>query len=788
MRNTAPLGERFTRFLRGNSPMSALFGIFQLDRGEPWGYGQIPGLVQAWLQDAGGFAAVGLIVYLLYAMSVPTDKSQSERLRVPQSKLMLLFGAIALVCYAIVGLTFFLRPDAVYFHTTVAPPPPPPLQPGDVVKVPPPVWHWEIRPLMLAIAGLFALLAIGEPFARDLFRIAQRNMSFGFGGVKRFGRSLRAYTTDLLTPNRVIALVAGLVVYGLVGALLFALGVPRLTDIWTGILLVAIGVFVCALFLLMLFEAEGPVWAIAKLSFKEAVRSQVLWIFLIGVLPFPIQWFSGANAKPSDELRSITAVVTVLLSFLTLVPALLIAAFGIPNDIKNLNIYTVVSKPVVRFEIVLGRFIGYVSLMTLLMLALTGATLVMVTNTNISERARQETYKARVPYRGKLDFKSMVGKERREGKEFEGTNVGREFDYRRYIAGHPDSPQRAIWHFATVPAGLASVKDDRIPVEFTFDIFHLTKGEQDKGVLVKFQFVTYNAPLRQPTKAEGAEWQWVNKAREREYLARVEEFKAKGVDPTRQDIARPGTPGWEAVNQLTEEFGFYEIKGKEVFDYQVMSVDIPAGLIRNALKGDPGKDADGKPLPRLSIYVKCESEGQLLGAAEPDLYLLQNEMPYWFNFLKSMIGLWCRLCIIIGLAVAISTYLSGVLTLLAAALIFCVGFFTDHLNDLAHNRNIGGGPFQSMSQLVKAEQPTVPLSESATSKALLYGDKTWAWVIRRNQNMIPDVDSFSWGHFVSEGFNVNTEYLVVNLLVTFGYLLPWAIFAYYLMKSREVAA
>ena len=41
---------------------------------------------------------------------------------------------------------------------------------------------------------------------------------------------------------------------------------------------------------------------------------------------------------------------------------------------------------------------------------------------------------------------------------------------------------------------------------------------------------------------------------------------------------------------------------------------------------------------------------------------------------------------------------------------------------------------------------------------------------------------------MSEGFNVNTEYLVVNLLVTFGYLLPWAVLAYYLMKSREVAA
>ena len=87
-----------------------------------------------------------------------------------------------------------------------------------------------------------------------------------------------------------------------------------------------------------------------------------------------------------------------------------------------------------------------------------------------------------------------------------------------------------------------------------------------------------------------------------------------------------------------------------------------------------------------------------------------------------------------------------------------------------------------------SEQPTAPSSGSAGSKALAVADKGWAWVVRRIQNVIPDIDSFSWGHFVSEGFNINAEFLAVNLLVTFGYLLPWDQLAYYLMKSREVAA
>lgn len=777
---------------------SALLGILQLDRGEPYGYAQIAGLVQAWLQDAGGFAAVGLIVYLIYALSTPTDKSQSEKLRVPVSKWMLLMGSISLVLYALWGVSLLAKSGATFNIPGIGPvgldvPPPPPLQPGETPRVEPPVWHPELRPILFALAGLFAILGIGEPFARDMFKIARRNLSFGTTGMRRFGRSVKEYTAGLAGTRQLSILGIALGAYAAVGVLFYVLA-PQLFAIWTGVLLVAIGVLVCALLLLMLFEAEGPVWAIAKLSFKEAIRSQVLWIFLIMFLPFlfPIQWFG--SGKASDEMRATTSLITVILSMLVLIPALLVTSFGIPNDIKNLNIFTVVSKPIERFEIVLGRFVGYVALMTLVMLALTGVSLVMLTNSTISDKARAETYKARVPYRGKLEFKSLIAAERLEKKEFEGTNVGREFDYRRYIAGADVSPQRAIWRFATVPSEFTRAADDRVPVEFTFDIFRMTKGEQNKGALTTFQFATHNVPLRPPLKVASAgeymgDWQWVMKDRQAEYNKRVDEFKKQGLDVLNLAVANPDNKDvWAAVNKLTEEFGFYEIKGKEVFDYQVMNVEIPAGLFRNAMKGDPGKDATGKQLPRFSVYVKCESEGQLIGAAEPDLYLLQNEMPYAYNFLKGQIGLWCRLCIVVGLAVAISTYLSGVLTLLATAVIFIIGFFTDHLNDLANNRNTGGGPFQSMSQLVKAEQGTTPLTDSASTKALLFGDKGWAWVIRRVQNMIPDVDSFSWGHFVSEGFNVNAEYLVVNLLITFGYLLPWAVLAYYLMKSREVAA
>jgi len=673
--------------------MTGLFGILQLDRGDPFGYSAIVGLVQAWLQDAGGFAAVGLVVYLLYARSMPTDKSQSERLRVPVSTWMLAMTVLSLISYGGVLALLILNRGA--------PPPPPEVALGAINKIQPPVWQSQLRPLLLTIAGAFALLGICEPFVKDLFKVRGRRL-----------------------------------------------------------------------------------FALAKLGFKEAVRSKLLWLGLL-ILPmfmFRNVWMAGV--RPADEFRTLISISALVITVLVLFTALILSSFSIPNDIKNLTIHTVVTKPVERFEVVLGRFLGYLGLTTIALSAMTAVSLVLINSSTIDAKAEKETATARVPLRGKIEFAS-----RKAG--FEGTNVGREFDYRKYIAGHPNSSERAVWHFHTVPSSMKSMES--VPVEFTFDVFKLTKGVENKPVDVTLRIVTHQAPQAPPRPDQRGEWQWgdlpneqrgAGEDRKRAYEADVAAL------PRGTTNARPGTPGWASVNQLAEKHGYYELRGVGVFDYAVGRVEIPAGLLRKAAEGDPGTEPgkEAKPRPRLSVYVKCEDGGQLLGMAEPDLYLLETNQPFSVNFVKGMVGVWCRLCIVIGLAIACSTYLSGVLSLLLTAMVFLLGYTSDHMNDLAKNQNVGGGPFQAVSQIMRTESPTTPFGESSGAKVVLLADKGWAWVVRRIQNVIPDVESFTWTHFVSEGFNVNIEYLVINLLMVFGYLLPWAVLAYYLMKSREVAA
>ena len=55
-------------------------------------------------------------------------------------------------------------------------------------------------------------------------------------------------------------------------------------------------------------------------------------------------------------------------------------------------------------------------------------------------------------------------------------------------------------------------------------------------------------------------------------------------------------------------------------------------------------------------------------------------------------------------------------------------------------------------------------------------------------DVIPDVDRFDLTLFVSEGFDISFRQLLVTLILLIGYLLPWAVLAYYLLKWREIAS
>ena len=120
---------------------------------------------------------------------------------------------------------------------------------------------------------------------------------------------------------------------------------------------------------------------------------------------------------------------------LFLLVASLLAAFSLPADMRNQTIHTIVTKPVERFEILLGRFLGYGFLMSLVLAVITAVGLLYLIR-EIDPDAQFESMRARVPvYGDNLYFRG------KEGLSDTGINVGREWGYRNYIAGSPGSSQ-----------------------------------------------------------------------------------------------------------------------------------------------------------------------------------------------------------------------------------------------------------------------------------------------------------------------------------------------------------
>lgn len=498
--------------------------------------------------------------------------------------------------------------------------------------------------------------------------------------------------------------------------------------------------------------------ALTVLSFKEALRRKVLWVFAFILLVFLFaDWFVPHD--PGSQLRSYVEVVYWAMTPLFLVTGALLAAFGIPNDVRSQTIHTVVTKPVERFEIVLGRFLGYLGVMSLMLFILTTCGYVFVSAHGYHPDALEESGKARVPIYGELDFWGMPPKAPK------GMIVAREWEYRRYIPGGPRSEARAIWSFTELPARLK--ERETVPCEFTFDIYRTTKGEENKGIPCTFVF---------------ASWRW-NEARHDEYNRRFQ-----------QERAKPGAPSVPEIHkQLAEEFGYYEYVSKEVVDHHTLGIDVPAGVFRHAAAPDPQRAHDLenrglKPSAAVVVSVKCESPQQLLGVAKHDLYLLDAEGYFAANFYKGMMGLWYRLCLVIGIAVACSTYLSGVVSLLTAGFLYLTGMAQEFIESVASGTSPGGGPAEAFLRLVGRQNLTAPMDQTPVTWAAGHSDEVFRWILRRFMNLMPDVERFDLTKYVSAGFDISASTLLLGGLQVVGYLLPWALLAYYAMRSREVAS
>ncbi len=238
------------------------------------------------------------------------------------------------------------------------------------------------------------------------------------------------------------------------------------------------------------------VWAIARLAIQESIRRRVLYVLLLFLLPF---LFAGWYLPKAEEgqLLYLVGFTTTTIGWLLLPMVLFVVAMSIPNDLKTRTIQTVVTKPIRRIELIVGRVLGFMIVFTGVIMVMGGVSLAYIYY-QVSDEVLRDQWTARVPVYAKIESPdaSPFYFVKQGVAGLTGTNVGREWNYRSHIEG--DTSDEARWFFTFDPKIFEGV--ERTKVGMTFDIFKTTKGnptreeDESSGVWASLDFIDLTKP------------------------------------------------------------------------------------------------------------------------------------------------------------------------------------------------------------------------------------------------------------------------------------------------------
>ncbi|MGA2173186.1 MAG: hypothetical protein ABSG82_09315 [Sedimentisphaerales bacterium] len=106
------------------------------------------------------------------------------------------------------------------------------------------------------------------------------------------------------------------------------------------------------------------IWAVAVNTVKQAVRLKIVAVFIVLLLVLlPVMGFKmTGDGTPKGRIQAFVSyglsLTTLLLAMLTIFAA----AYTLTSDIKDRQVYTVLTKPIRRYQFVLGKLLGVVLL------------------------------------------------------------------------------------------------------------------------------------------------------------------------------------------------------------------------------------------------------------------------------------------------------------------------------------------------------------------------------------------------------------------------------------------
>lgn len=117
--------------------------------------------------------------------------------------------------------------------------------------------------------------------------------------------------------------------------------------------------------------------SIASTTVGEAIRRKVLLVILLIGLLFMIVAPGLQVLSARSELTVLKSMMLGIIQLTSAVIAIVLTVYMIPNEIERRTIYTILSKPVQRWQFLLGKFLGAVLALGLMMALMTAVLLIV---------------------------------------------------------------------------------------------------------------------------------------------------------------------------------------------------------------------------------------------------------------------------------------------------------------------------------------------------------------------------------------------------------------------------
>lgn len=115
----------------------------------------------------------------------------------------------------------------------------------------------------------------------------------------------------------------------------------------------------------------GRVFAIAGNTFRDLVRQKVFYFMLVFALILIGASLALVTISFQGHLQTIMDVSLGAISVFTMLLAVLSSAMLLPKDMEDRTLYTILAKPVARFEYLLGKLLGVAFILTVAIVLMT---------------------------------------------------------------------------------------------------------------------------------------------------------------------------------------------------------------------------------------------------------------------------------------------------------------------------------------------------------------------------------------------------------------------------------